>query len=110
KKHCPSRQRSPWRTYRPCAEALEDRTLPSGIDVTNTADSGPGSLRQAILNSNASVGVVDTIRFAIGTGVQTIRPLSPLPTITDPVIIDATTQPGFAGTPLIELNGSSAGT
>src|SRR5262249_13652790 len=27
--------------------------------------------------------------------------------ITDPVVIDGTTQPGFAGTPLIELNGSN---
>src|SRR5439155_12617745 len=36
-------------------------------------------------------------------------PLSPLPAVTDPVTIDGTTQPGFAGSPLIELNGSSAG-
>ncbi|MCP9496539.1 MAG: hypothetical protein MSG64_19020 [Pyrinomonadaceae bacterium MAG19_C2-C3] len=35
--------------------------------------------------------------------------LSPLPTITDATVIDGSTQPGFAGTPLIELNGTDAG-
>jgi streptogramin lyase len=39
----------------------------------------------------------------------TISPTSPLPTITHPVTIDGTTQPGFVGTPIIELNGASAG-
>ncbi len=76
--------------------------------VTNTNNSGPGSLRQAILNANGSPGM-DTINFSIGFGPQTIAPTSPLPTITDPVIIDATTQPGYSGPPIIELNGSNAG-
>ena len=40
---------------------------------------------------------------------QTIKPTSPLPAITNPVIIDGTTQPGFVGTPIIVLNGSLAG-
>ena len=54
--------------------------------VSNAADSGAGSLRQAILDSNASTGVLDTITFNIpGTGVQTIVPLTILPAITDPV-------------------------
>ena len=78
------------------------------LTVTTTADSGAGSLRQAILDSNASAGTLDTIAFAIGSGVQTITPLSQLPTVTDPVVIDGTTQPGYAGTPLIELDGSTA--
>src|SRR6185295_985574 len=43
------------------------------------------------------------------SGVRTITPLSALPTITDPVVIDGSTQPGFAGVPIIELNGTSAG-
>jgi len=77
------------------------------ITVSNTNDSGAGSLRQAILDSNASVGVLDTIVFSIGTGPQTIALTTVvLPTITDPVIIDGTTQPGFSGVPLIELNGT----
>ena len=41
---------------RPRLEAMEDRTLLSTFLVTNTADSGPGSLRQAILDSNADTG------------------------------------------------------
>ena len=77
--------------------------------VTNTADSGAGSLRQAILNANAVPGR-DSIQFSIpGVGPHTITPLSPLPTITDAVWIDGTTQPGFNGLPLIELNGAQAG-
>src|SRR5262249_33114008 len=36
-------------------------------------------------------------------------PLSALPDITDPVVIDATTQPGYKGLPLVELEGSKAG-
>jgi hypothetical protein len=77
--------------------------------VTNTNDSGPGSLRQAILDANAHPGA-DSITFLIvGTGPFTIDLLSALPDITDPVAIDATTQPGYAGTPVVELNGASAG-
>ena len=77
--------------------------------VTTTADSGQGSLRQAILDSNAFTGATNTIDFAIpGSGVQTIAPLSPLPVITDPVSIDGDSQPGYSGTPLIEISGSEA--
>jgi hypothetical protein len=77
--------------------------------VTNTNDSGSGSLRQAITTANLIAGT-DTISFNIQpAGVHTITPLSALPDVIDPVIIDATTQPGFAGTPIIELNGASAG-
>ncbi len=78
--------------------------------VTTTANSGPGSLRQAILDANGNVSAVDTIHFNIpGTGVHTIEPTGILPVITEAVTIDATTQPGYAGTPLIELDGTSAG-
>ena len=77
--------------------------------VTTTADSGPGSLRQAILDANANPAL-DLISFAIpGEGVHTIAPVSALPTISDPVALDATTQPGYANSPLVELNGTSAG-
>ena len=85
--------------------------------VINTNDSGAGSLRQAILDANAYFSVRDTIAFNIpGTGVRTIRPLSPLPTITDPLLIDGYTQPGSSpntaatghnGVLLIQLDGSA---
>ncbi|AGA29090.1 Calx-beta domain-containing protein [Singulisphaera acidiphila] len=77
--------------------------------VTNTDDHGPGSLRQAILDANANPGL-DTIRFALpGEGPQSIRLTSALPPITDPVIIDGTTQHGYQKSPLIELTGIDAG-
>ncbi len=78
--------------------------------VTNTLDAGLGSLRQAILTANALPGV-DRIIFRIpGAGPQTIRPLASLPAITDPTIVDATTQPGFAGRPIVAVDGTVAGT
>lgn len=87
---------------------LEDRTAPATFTVTTNADFGAGSFRQAILDANAAIGA-DTIDFNIGVGTQTIQPVSALPSITDSVTIDATTQPGFAGSPIIELDGSNAG-
>jgi hypothetical protein len=99
--------------------------------VTTTADSGPGSLRDALNQVNADTShalyaspsnpSVDEIDFAVtaasdtgggfnaGNGVATITPQSPLPFITNAVTIDGWTQPTFAGTPRIELNGSQAG-
>ena len=77
--------------------------------VTNTNDSGANSLRQAILDANGNAGA-DTIAFNInGGGLERIRPNSALPTITGMVTIDGWSQPGFAGTPLIELRGDNAG-
>jgi hypothetical protein len=77
--------------------------------VTNTNPSGPGSLQFAILDANETPGA-DLITFNIpGPGPFIINVTAALPAITDPVILDATTQPGFAGTPIIQLNGSQAG-
>jgi hypothetical protein len=62
--------------------------------VTNTNDSGTGSLRQAILDANGSAGA-DTINFNIaGGGVKTISPTTNLPPITEALTIDGYTQPG----------------
>jgi hypothetical protein len=49
----------------PRIEALEDRALPSTFTVLNLADSGPGSLRQAVLDADAHPGA-DVILFAHG--------------------------------------------
>jgi parallel beta-helix repeat protein len=91
----------------------------NSLVVTNTNDSGRGSLRQAILTANATPGL-NTITFNIpGTGVHTISPMSPLPLITDPVVIDGYTQPGSSPNTLangdnavlnVVLNGANAGT
>jgi hypothetical protein len=87
---------------RPNVERLEDRTVPTTFTVTNTLDSGPGSFRQAILDANATpnVGGPDRIEFDIGSAYQnadgsaTIQPLTQLPSLTDPVVIDGYTQAG----------------
>src|SRR5262245_547785 len=97
------------RSFIPRLTCLEDRTLPSTFAVLNNFADGPGSLTQAILDANDNFGP-DTIDFNIpGAGVQTIAPPFALPQIYDTVTIDGTSQPGFAGQPLIELNGASAG-
>jgi titin len=72
-------------------QPLEDRTVPSTFTVTTTHDSGNGSLRQAILNSNATSGVggPNMITFNLPAGSDLIEPNSPLPTITKPVDIEA---------------------
>jgi hypothetical protein len=79
--------------------------------VTNTSDSGPGSLRQAITDANSNAGP-DAIHFNIpgsdpncdAGGVCTIAPASQLPDISDALTIDGYTQPGAA------VNTSSTGT
>jgi hypothetical protein len=90
-----------------------DEPPPAGISfvVTNTNDSGPGSLRQALLDANANSGA-DNITFKIDPlipGPHSINLASALPTVTSPVTIDGTTQPGFLGSPVIEVNGANAG-
>jgi parallel beta-helix repeat protein len=102
---------------------LEDRTMPSAYVVTTTADSGPGSLRDAINQINADTNHVlyaspsnpnvDEIDFNItagsdtgggfnaGTGVATIMPLSPLPAITNAVLINGYTQAGASQNTLL---------
>lgn len=67
---------------------------------------GVCTFRDAITFANANPGI-DTIGFAIGTGLATIMPSTSFPNITEPIVIDGTTQPGFAGSPLIELDGGN---
>jgi hypothetical protein len=91
-------------------ERLETRELLASFLVTSVADSGPGTLRQAIIDLDASTDTSNAISFAIaGSGVQTVSPITPLPNVTMPVAIDGWSQggPGYDGTPLVELNGSN---
>jgi uncharacterized delta-60 repeat protein len=109
-----SRRRPAFR--RPLLEALEDRTLLSAYVVTTTADSGPGSLRDAIYTINADttgqyLGAhgVDEIDFAItaasdtgggfdpATGVANIQPQSALPAITTAVFMDGASRTNIDG-------------
>ena len=102
--------------------------------IVNTNDAGQGSLRQFLLNANlltdnasldqdgltagAETSIfmipgtgdalgrpVDPNHDLSGNGEYTITPLSELPIVTDSIVLDASTQPGFAGSPIIELTG-----
>jgi hypothetical protein len=63
--------------------------------VSNTNDTGAGSLREAITQANGTPGL-NLIHFNIpGSGCpKTIQVSSPLPEITDALVIDGGTQPG----------------
>ncbi len=101
--------------------ALEaDVTQGNGVIVVNTTDDLDDgactvrhcSLREAINAANAApnAALPDEIRFAIpGTGPRVIAPLTAFPTISEAVILDGTTQAGYAGLPIIEIRGTSAG-
>ncbi len=97
---------------RPRIETLEDRRLLATFFVTTINDAGPASLRQAIVDSNASPGA-NVINFNInGSGVHKISlTTTPLPTIVNTVLIDGTSQPANGGTtvttPLIQVDGST---
>ena len=90
--------------------------IPLTFTVNTTDDNDDGtcdenhcSLREAINAANGNPGK-DTIVFGIpGETPFTIQPQSPLPNIDDSVIIDGTSQPGFEGQPIIELDGTYAG-
>lgn len=99
---------SPFRA-RLSVELLEPRLAPALFTVTTSLDenlpgNGQVSLREAINKANATPGG-DVIAFALGSGQVTINIVAPLPTVTDQIVIAGQTQPGFAGRPLIELNG-----
>ncbi|MCH9662080.1 MAG: right-handed parallel beta-helix repeat-containing protein, partial [Gammaproteobacteria bacterium] len=78
--------------------------------LANKGADGKISLREAIEAANNNAGL-DTISFNIADalvgGAHTIDVLSALPTITDAVILDGTTDPDFGSTPIIELDGSA---
>ena len=61
-------RRGPGQSVRPHLEDLESRQVPSTVTVTTPADSGPGSLRQALLDAQEG----DTIDFDAALAGQTI--------------------------------------
>ncbi len=78
--------------------------------VTTTADSGSGSLRQAILSNNLAGG--GFVKFAIPPlgQIKTISPVGALPIISRIAFIDGWSQGGqtYQGPPLIEIEGTLA--
>ena len=96
-----------------------------GVDVNpgdGLCDDGFGdcTLRAALEEANVKAGT-DTIAFNIpGAGPHAIQPTSPLPVISDPLVIDGYSQPGASANTnpsglgsnavlMIELDGTSAG-
>jgi len=77
--------------------------------VSNNRDSGAGSLRRAIENANAQTGPHSIVFDISGAGPHTIRLLSPLPPVRNPIVLDGKSQDGYSDRPLIELDGSGAG-
>ena len=83
--------------------------------VTDGSDIAPGdgvcatasascTLRAAIQEANAFAGF-DLINFSLGAGPVSIAPTSALPAITGNVSIDGSSQPGYAGTPIVTISG-----
>ena len=71
------------------------KVMMTTFTVTNTNDSGVGSLRQAILDANANAGN-DVIEVNIGGGgAHSIDLLSDLPIFTEGLSVDGSTQPGY---------------
>jgi CSLREA domain-containing protein len=98
------------------AASAPAQAAPTLITVNSASDPGNGTctasectLREAIAKANSSQGT-PTIRFAIGSGPVTIAVGSNLPTLTKQVTIDGTTQPGYAGVPLVQISGAGAAT
>jgi hypothetical protein len=78
--------------------------------VTTAADSGAGSLRQAILDADANgSGVTDVIELDVpGAGPHLINLASPLPAATTPLLIDGYTQTGASANTLGLTGGINA--
>jgi len=89
-------------------EWIEGRVLLSMYVVTSTNDNtSQGSLRWAIQQVNSDP-TPDSIDFNIAaSGTQTIQLTSALPVVTEPVLIDGTTESGYQSSPLIIIDGSN---
>ncbi|HEX2060067.1 MAG TPA: right-handed parallel beta-helix repeat-containing protein, partial [Thermoanaerobaculia bacterium] len=84
-------------------------------DLGDAADATPGdglcatagavcTLRAAIMEANATAGT-QPITFSVA---GTISPATAYPGIADPVNIDGTTAPGYAGTPVVTVDGAAS--
>ena len=84
-------------------------TVNTTSDVNDGAcTAGHCSLREAIVAANRSADT-DTITFNLPGPSHTIGVVGVLPAVVFPVIIDGTTQPGYAGEPIVELDGTQSG-
>jgi hypothetical protein len=77
-----------------CLTPGEECTLRAALEETNALSNDPAG--------------PDEIRFDIpGAGPHTIQLQSGLPDVTDPVVIDGSTEPDFSGDPVVAIDGSA---
>ena len=79
------------------------------ITVTNENDSGPGSLRQALVDVMTSPAprAINFLITPTGATVHAINLATALPALTNTVTVDGTSQPGYSNSPLIKVNGAA---
>jgi len=99
------------RRARVSLQVLEDRTLPAVFTVSSLADSGAGSLRQAISDANSHVNSVadptDAINFTVAGTITLLSGLT-LDDSSGGTIIDGRTAPGWSGAPVVILHGANS--
>ena len=88
-------------------EPLEERCLLSVVAVTNLNDSGAGSLREAIAQANATPNS-DRIEFDVAGTINLSTSLPALSDASGGTTIDGTTAPDYAGSPIVEVDGTGA--
>jgi Bacterial Ig domain len=89
---------------------LEERCLLSVYTVTDPSDGGGSGTLRSIIGQVNSDSSPDTVDFSLpGSAPFVIQLTSALPQVTNSVVIDGTSQPGYAGQPIVELNGNQAG-
>jgi uncharacterized repeat protein (TIGR01451 family) len=89
-----------------------NNSIPTSVGVTgnamtvvNTNNSGTGSLRQALLDAQNGLCVSPcAIGFNIPAPPYVIQPPVDLPPLGNGISLDATTQPGYSGTPVVEID------
>ncbi len=89
--------------------SLGDEPDASAADGVCQTGGGTCTLRAAIQQANASVGT-QLIWFDISGAPKIIKPATALPSITDSVTVDGTSQPGYAGVPLVVIDGQDVTT
>ncbi|MEY2875927.1 MAG: hypothetical protein RLZZ373_3298, partial [Pseudomonadota bacterium] len=96
------------------ADNVDGNTSSITALVANQGADGRISLREAILavnNTANGVGGADRIHFDIAAalvgGAHTITLGSALPTMSDAVIIDGSSEPDYAGSPVVEVSGNN---
>lgn len=79
----------------------------NSLATTNTGSGNSGTLRYCITQANQSAGS-HTINFSIAGSISISSSGALLPVLNKQIIIDATTAPGYAGTPVVLLDGTGS--